>query len=237
MSSVVTSGLVVTDTSADAVASTDVAGAILVTSAKGGTDATTLPVACSKAVTAIPVASANAASAISSQSFLKAHPDSSVLVGTPAVVTSSTVEAPGATMITLASAIMVDLQSPNVDNSSALRPLDPIPPPPPLTTVATSSKQRKCSRLEEQGQQEEKAITMSAAMPQSAKQLRTLAPSNSRSHPRPTRHRPKGQGAAARRKEKRRVANATGMSPVFRSTLRPQATPFVPCSFATHTSR
>ena len=127
MSSVVSSGLVVA-TSADAVASTDGAGATLVTSAKsccayskartdpspllsstdslqqpesqqvmmhllqeplvnnsaGGSssDGTTLPIACSIAVTAIPVASANVASAISSQSFLKAHKSVSFEDGT-----------------------------------------------------------------------------------------------------------------------------------------------------------
>ena len=153
--------------------------------------------------------------------------DSSVLMGTPAVVTSSTVEAPGETNITLAPAAAVDLQSPNVDNSSAVRPLTPIPPPPPLTTVATLSKQHERSRRPGERQREEKVITMSAAMP-SPTQHRTLPPT-SRAHPHPNRRRSKGKGAAARRKEKRRVANATAMSPGVSATLRSEAQTFVPC--------
>ena len=57
------------------------------------------------------------------------------------------------------------------------------------------------------------------------------SPRAARYHPHPTRRRTKGKSAAARRKEKRGVAKVTGMSPVYNSTLLPQAQPLVSRSF------
>ena len=72
--------------------------------------------------------------------------------------------------------------------------------------------------------------TTSAAMPQStgSQQSSPTPPRKSRTNPHPTRHRSKGRGAAARRKERRRVARAPVMSPGFSSSLSPQAQPFIP---------
>ena len=146
-------------------------------------------------------------------------------------------------------------RSPTIDASPAAMPLTPIPPPPPLAQhpkrssrkaprqrrrrsragVSITTKQRgQFSRLgqERLREQEDSATTQSVAMPSSTdaqrSSSRTRAP---RSHPHVTRRRSKGKGAAARRKEKRRVAKATVMSPVYSFTLRPQAQPFVPRSY------
>ena len=152
--------------------------------------------------------------------------DSCDLAGSPAVVTSTTVEAPGATDITLTPAAAVKSQVASVNSSAAVMPLTPIPPPPPLANVATTLNKRQPSRQQQQQQREGK----SAAMSPSPTQHRTLALSTSRAHPHPTRHHSKGKGAAARRKEKRRVAKAAVVPPVFSSTLRSAAQIFVPSS-------
>ena len=116
-------------------------------------------------------------------------------------------------------------------------PLIRIPPPPPLLAGNVTSTKQPLLKFQERQQRNDSLTTESTAilLPTDTQRL-SVIPSASRSHPHPTRHRPKGKGAAARRKEKRET-KTTVMSPVFRSTLRPQATPFVPCSFATHTSR
>ena len=109
--------------------------------------------------------------------------------------------------------------------------------PPPLLAGSVKSTKQPLLKFQEHQQRNDSLTTESTAILLTTDTQRlSVIPSASRSHPHPTRHRPKGKGAAARRKEKRET-KTTVMSPVFRSTLRPQATPFVPCSFATHTSR
>ena len=108
------------------------------------------------------------------------------------------------------------------------------------SAVSKATKQRE--RRPEDGleqralRQGEGSLTSTpAAMPQSTDTQQSSPPSPPpsravRTHPHPTRRRSKGRGAAARRKERRRVADPPGSSPVFSSSLRPHAPPFVPCS-------
>ena len=107
------------------------------------------------------------------------------------------------------------------------------------TPQATQSDSREAKPHRRQGRKNHTA-TSSTAMSttsnahQQSTTHRTAVVTPSRAHPHPTRRRSKGKGAVARRKEKRSLAQAAVVPPVFSSALRPQAQPFVPRTLPPH---